>query len=49
MRIFNHQEAEKRGVSVKGWETFDNHPELVTFEGYVIDARNEAVLERRNH
>ncbi len=49
MRIFNHQDVEKKGVSVTGWETFDSHPDLVTFEGYVIEARNEAVLERKNH
>ncbi len=46
LRVFKPGEAEKRGVSVGGWETFDSHPELVHFEGYVSRA-NEARLERK--
>jgi len=28
-------------------ETFDQHPELIMFEGY-LDANNQAHLERKN-
>ena len=44
LRVFNLQEVEKRGVEIKGWETFDQFPELVLFEGYLTKA-NEAFLK----
>ena len=46
LRIFKPGEAEKKGVSVGGWETFDSHPDLVHFEGY-LTRTNQASLERR--
>jgi hypothetical protein len=46
LRIFKPGEAEKKGVSVVGWETFDSHPDLVHFEGYVT-RMNQASLERK--
>ena len=46
MRIFRPSEAEQMGVVVKGWETFDEHPDLVMFEGYITE-NNEAHLERK--
>ena len=46
LRVFKPSEAEKRGVSVTGWETFDSHPDLVHFEGYITKL-NEAHLERK--
>ena len=46
LRVFKSSEAEQKGVVVKGWETFDEHPDLVIFEGYVI-AESEAHLERK--
>ncbi len=46
MRIFSLQEINEKGLSVTGWETFDEHPELVVFEGYVTES-NEARLERK--
>ncbi len=45
LRVFKPSEVEQKGVSVMGWETFDDHPGLVIFEGYVT--RNKAYLERK--
>ena len=44
LRVFNLQEVEKKGVEIKGWETFDQYPELVLFEGY-LTKNNEAFLK----
>lgn len=46
MRVFKPGEAEKKGVAVTGWGTFDEHPELILFEGY-IRSDNKAFLERK--
>ena len=46
MRVFKPSEAEQKGVVVTGWETFDEHPDLVIFEGYVTQD-NKAHLERK--
>jgi hypothetical protein len=43
--IFRPMEAQRRGIDVSEWETFDQHPELL-FEGYLTRA-NEAYLERK--
>lgn len=48
LRIFKPLEAQQRGVEVTGWETFDNHPGLVHFEGYINKYENRAYLERKN-
>jgi hypothetical protein len=42
--VFNLQEVGKRGVRIEGWETFDQYPELVLFEGYLTKT-NEAFLK----
>ncbi len=47
MRVFKLSEVAKKGVEVTGWETFDQHPELVLFEGYLNKNSNEAHLERK--
>jgi hypothetical protein len=47
LRIFSLREAEKKGIRIAGWESFEQCPELIMFEGY-IDGNNEARLERRN-
>lgn len=44
LRVFNLQEAEKKGVEIKGWETFDQFPELLLFEGYLTKT-DEAFLK----
>lgn len=46
LRIFKPREAEQKGVAVTGWETFDQHPDLVIFEGYLTKT-NVAHLERK--
>ena len=46
LRIFSLSDAEKKGIAVAGWETFDQHPELIMFEGY-LDDKNQARLERK--
>lgn len=43
LRVFNLQEVGKKGVEIKGWETFDQYPELILFEGYLTKT-NEAFL-----
>jgi hypothetical protein len=47
LRIFSLRDVEKKGISIAGWETFDQHPELIMLEGYV-DGNNQAHLERKN-
>ncbi|MFH1087275.1 MAG: hypothetical protein V1737_01650, partial [Chloroflexota bacterium] len=46
LRVFKPKEAETKGVAITCWETFDEHPELVFFEGY-LTVRNQAVLDRK--
>jgi hypothetical protein len=46
IRIFKPGEAQQKNIVVTGWETFDVHPDLVLFEGY-LTRTNEAHLERR--
>ena len=46
LRVFKIKEAEQKGVTVTGWETFDQHPDLILFEGY-ITKNNKAHLERK--
>jgi len=47
LRIFSLSDVEKKGINIAGWETFDQHPELIMFEGY-LTANNQAHLERKN-
>ena len=46
VRIFRPAEVQNKGIIVTGWETFDENPNLILFEGYLTRA-NEAHLERR--
>ncbi|MFH0913699.1 MAG: hypothetical protein V1849_00215 [Chloroflexota bacterium] len=46
LRLFKLSEVAKQGVEVTGWETFDQHPELLLYEGY-LTLDNKAYLERR--
>lgn len=47
LRVFSLSDVEKKGITIAGWETFDQHPELIMFEGY-LDVKNQAHLERKN-
>lgn len=46
IRVFRPVEAQQKSIVVTGWETFDQNPEFILFEGYLTRA-NEAHLERR--
>jgi hypothetical protein len=46
LRVFKLKQASDQGVEVTGWETFDEHPDLILFDGYVT-ANNQAHLERK--
>ncbi len=46
IRVFKPEEAKTRNVTITGWETFDQHPDLILFEGYLTKS-NEAHLERK--
>ena len=46
IRVFRPAEAKQKNVLVTGWETFEEHPDLILFEGY-LTRNNEAYLERR--
>lgn len=46
LRVFRPREAEQKGVAVTGWETFDQYPDLILFEGY-LTRLNKAHLERK--
>ena len=35
IRVFSLKAVEQEGVVVTGWEAFDQHPDLVLFEGYI--------------
>ena len=45
LRVFKPAEAKQRRIAVTGWDTFDEHPDLILFEGYLTRA-NEAHLDR---
>jgi hypothetical protein len=47
LRVFKLSELQHKGITVTGWETFDQHPDLILFEGYLTKT-NEILLERKN-
>ncbi len=47
LRVFKLSELQQKGITVTGWETFDQHPDLILFEGYLTKT-NEIHLERKN-
>ncbi len=48
LRVFKLQQLAEKGVEVTGWETFDTHPELILYEGY-LRADNQAFLEKKHN
>jgi hypothetical protein len=46
LRVFKPMEAQHKGIPIMGWETFDQHPDLIIFEGYLTES-NKAHLERK--
>ncbi len=47
LRVFRLSEVAKKGISVSGWETFDQYPDLILLEGYYDARKNTAHLERK--
>ena len=47
LRVFSLSEIKEKGITIDGWETFDQHPELILFEGYWQEYSNEASLQRK--
>jgi len=47
LRIFNLNHARQKGIEIAGWETLDQNPDLILFEGYLTRS-NEVQLERKN-
>jgi hypothetical protein len=46
VRVFKLGELSKKGITVTGWETFDEHPEFILYEGY-LGRDNIAFLEKK--
>ena len=46
LRVFKPSEVSQKSLSVTGWEFFDQHPDMVVFEGY-LKWDNSAVLEKK--
>jgi hypothetical protein len=46
VRVFSLKAVEQKGVVITGWEVFDQHPDLVLFEGYILSS-DEAYLVRK--
>lgn len=46
LRVFKLTDAQRKGITVTGWETLDQHPDLILFEGYLA-TDNEVHLEPR--
>ena len=46
VRVFDLQQAKQRNIDITTWESLDQHPELIAFEGYYTDD-DHAFLERK--
>lgn len=46
VHVFRQKDVAEKGIEVTGWETFDQHPDLILFEGY-LTKENKAFLERK--
>ncbi len=46
LRVFRLSDVQQKGITVTGWETFDQYPELLLFEGY-LTRTNVAKLQRK--
>jgi hypothetical protein len=47
LRVSRPTEVEQTGIVVTGWETFDQHPDLIVVEGY-LTRENKTHLERKS-
>ena len=46
LRLFNLAHARQKGVEIVGWETLEENPDLILYEGFLTQA-NEVQLERK--
>ena len=42
IRIFDPASADKRGITIDGYKSLDDHPELILYEGYYREVGGEA-------
>ena len=47
IRAFSPGEAAGKGISVTGWETFDEHPELILYEGYLTQDNKALMVKKK--
>jgi hypothetical protein len=47
VRVFDEIQTRTKGVSVRDYTTFDEHPELILFEGWYDKKSNMAHLQER--
>jgi hypothetical protein len=47
IRIFSPGEAASKGIAVNGWETFDEHPELILYEGYLTQDNKAHTVKKK--
>jgi len=45
VRLFDESQASLKGISVKNYTTFDQHPELILFEGWYDKRSNRAKMQ----
>ena len=46
VRIFLPYQAADKGIEVTGWETLDEYPELVLYEGYLNQAHKPFLVKK---
>jgi hypothetical protein len=47
LRVFRLAETKEKGIEVSGWEVFDQHPELIWFEGYLTYDNKSKLVKKR--
>jgi hypothetical protein len=47
LRLFNLTHARRKGVEIAGWETLEENPDLILYEGY-LTRTHEVQLDRKN-
>jgi hypothetical protein len=48
LRVFSLKEAERKGVIISGWETFDEYPDLIMFDGYLTRSGRAFLRPKRS-
>jgi len=48
VRVFLPHEAAAKGIKVTGWNTFDEHPELILYEGYLNQNHKPFLVKRES-